>query len=130
MQLEFLRLDSKLVNKCSDDAPIACTVEADLVTFSQFRVSFTKPLSRSRICSPEKSVAPAAAIVGDNARSESMAMNWVKIVDFLCSDQSKDVILLPWATWSEPYGVVEMAEGESLPLRGRIRDFSRLKASN
>ncbi|GER30350.1 DNA gyrase subunit B [Striga asiatica] len=99
---EFLRPDSKLVNKCSFDAPMACTVELDLVTFSQFKVSLTKPLSRSRICRPEKSVAPAAASSGDKARSESTAVNWVKTVDFRLKDQSKDVILLPWATCREP----------------------------
>lgn len=75
-------------------------------------------------------MAPAAATEGDKARSESIAENWVRIVDFRRRDQSKDVILLPWVTWTDPKAVVASAEGESLPLSGKIRDLSRLKASN
>lgn len=61
---------------------MACTVELDRVTFSQLRIDFTWPDSRSRICKPEKSVAPAAASDGDKGRRESMAENCVRIVVF------------------------------------------------
>ena len=87
------------------------------------------PFWRSRIWSPEKSVAPAAAISGDIASKESTAVNWVKIVDFLVNDQSKDVILLPWETCKDPKGVVAIAEGESRPFKGNMDDFWRAKAS-
>lgn len=56
-------------------------------------------------------------------------MNWVKIVDFLVKDQSKEVILLPWATCTVPDGVVAIVEGESRPFKGNINDFWRAKAS-
>lgn len=98
MELEFRREDSKLTNMFSEEDPMAWTVDPDLVTFSQFRVSLRRPFSRSRIWRPEKSLAPAATSVGESARRESTAVKWVRTVDLRRRDQSKEVILLPWAT--------------------------------
>lgn len=83
MEFELRRPDSKLVNRNWGEDPMACTVELDRVAFSQFRIVLICPVSRSRICRPEKSVAPAAATDGDNARRESMAENCVRIVVLL-----------------------------------------------
>ena len=109
---------------------MAWTVEPDLVTFSQFRVSLTRPLSRSRIWRPEKSLAPAAASDGESARRESTAVNCVRTEDLRRRDQSKEVILLPCATWREPEAVAARADGESRPFKGKRSDFWRLKGSN
>ena len=38
---------------------------------------------------------PVAARVGEIAKRESIAVNWVRMVDFLRKAQSEEVILLP-----------------------------------
>ena len=77
-------------------------------------------------------MAPAAKTPGEISRSESTAEKLVSTVDFRRNDQSKEVILLPCATWRPPPPLLvgAIVDGESRPFNWRMRDLRRSKASN